>query len=168
MKTPLGVRIFAVIRIIYGSVVVLMQGLGGEIGMQESICTPIRGCRGMTVTYQYLLFVVMVIGLGPVIGGFGMLFKKTWGWWMSAGYLSYLLLSEVGNVIDALFRPSTSLDISLFYILIAGLLLLYFLKERVTHSFRITISRGKIMAWLFGAAVFVSVLYEVILFSSSV
>jgi hypothetical protein len=168
MKTPWGVRILAVVQIIYGSVVALVQGLNGNIGMQESICTLIRGCGGITVTYQYLLFVVIVIGLVPVMGGFGMLLKKTWGWWMSTGYLSYLLLSEVENVIDALFRPSTSVDISLFYILIVGLLLLYLLKDRVTHSFEVTISRGKIMAWLFGTAVFVSILYEVVLFSSSV
>ncbi|MDN4593531.1 hypothetical protein [Polycladomyces subterraneus] len=168
MKTPLGVRILAVIQIIYGSVVALVQGLNGNIGLQESICTPIRGCGGITVTYQYLLFVVIVIGLIPVIGGFGMLLKKTWGWWMSTGYLSYLLLSEVGNVIDALFRPSTSVDISLFYILIVGLLLLYLLKDRVTHSFEVMISRSKMIAWLFGAAVSVWILYEVILFSSSV
>jgi hypothetical protein len=131
MKTPWGVRVLAVIQIIYGSVVALAQGWSKHIGMQESICTPIRGCGGITVTHQYLLFVVMVIGLVPVMGGFGMLLKKTWGWWMSTGYLSYLLLSEAGNGIDVLFRPSTSLDMSLFYILIVGFLLLYLCKERV-------------------------------------
>lgn len=110
----------------------------------------------------------MVIGLVPVMGGFGMLLKKTWGWWMSTGYLSYLLLSEAGNGIDALFRPSTSVDMSLFYILIVGFLLLYLCKERVIQSYEVTISRSEVIAWLSGAAVFVSVLYEVILFSSSV
>jgi hypothetical protein len=67
-----------------------------------------------------------------------------------------------------LFRPSTSLDMSLFYILIVGFLLLYLCKERVIQSFEVTISGSEVIAWLFGAAVFVSVLYEIILFSSSV
>ncbi|WP_275956726.1 hypothetical protein [Polycladomyces abyssicola] len=41
MKTPWGVRVLAVIQIIYGSVVALAQGWSTHIGMQESICTPI-------------------------------------------------------------------------------------------------------------------------------
>ncbi|GGE21508.1 hypothetical protein GCM10011571_24480 [Marinithermofilum abyssi] len=170
MKAPLGLRILAIIEILYGALVTILQSLqlSGQLGIPQSVCTGFGGCTPFVVTVPYLLFIIVFIGLPPLLGGILLFFRKQWGWWLSGGYLIYLSLSELTILVRSLVTGAQGWEISAIYILLILCILLYLFSNKVREAVEVEAFELMKILGLIGLSVCILSSYEAIIRMSSI
>lgn len=144
-KRPVGVTILAVLNLLGGLALLLMQTiLWNKLG---------EGLQSIGISSAVGFAALVFLGVLGVSAGIGMLTGKRWGWWVGAFCLCYSVARNLNALImiPSLVEQHGAPDASVakFYVKFAGraiinsLLALYFFKANVVEYFRV----GEIAAW---------------------
>jgi hypothetical protein len=128
-ERPLLIRIIGVLSIVAG-LLLIIAGI-----LSAGIFTTLVEETEMISTFplaslQALFYLIIGSGIAITIQGWGLLKMKAWGWMMAAFFLLSAIFFSVHGYATNTGRTSTDLSFMAASILIAGLLLAYFVKRK--------------------------------------
>lgn len=151
-KRPIGISILAVLGVIGGVAILVMQAF---IAKHYGAAAEHTGVSAIS-----MLVNLIVLGIWGLLSGIGMWIGKKWGWWLGATYISYSVLRNLNALLTiseiVAQNPDQSIDATKYYIkhigrvIIHSLIACYYFKANVLEFFGYPIERRwkRILAYI--------------------
>lgn len=127
-EKPSLIRIVAILSILVGIIAIIAGIL--SVGLFTTIMDETDMTGFPVWSMQMLFYLIIGSGIATALQGWGLMKMKPWGWIMFVFFLLAMMFFSVHGYVSNANATSADLSAMIVSLLIAGLLLVYFVKKK--------------------------------------